>query len=223
MNTTVWQHRVSNWACGALTVLVSLTVGSGILALYRWLSAHALLHWSLSPPFTFALAFVGLDLLYYLQHRAEHRSKWLWAVHEVHHQSNICDASVSLRTSALSPLAVLTIHLPLALLGLPFGIYLAAYVAHTALVFLLHSRTPRWMDRPGILFNSPYLHRGHHSNAPDLRGKNLGGVFIVWDRLFGTFERRCDVTTFGVGSQQTELNPLKANWAPLRRLVPLRP
>lgn len=219
MNATVWQHRISNWACGALTALVSLTVGSALLALYRLLSAHALLHWSLPPALTFALAFVGLDLLYYLQHRAEHRSKWLWAIHEVHHQSNICDASVSLRTSAFAPVAVLALQLPLAVLGLPFGVYVAAYVAHTALVFLLHSRTPRWMDRPGMLFNSPYLHRGHHSNAPHLRGKNLGGVFIVWDRLFGTFEPRCEVETFGIGNQTTELNPLKANWAPLRRLI----
>lgn len=217
MNPTVWQHRLSNWSCGALTAATSLSFGSGLLALYRWLSAHALLHWSAPPALSLVGAVVVLDGLYYLQHRAEHRFRWLWAVHAVHHQSNLCDASVSLRTSALAPLTVLALHLPLALLGLPFGVYLAAYAAHTAFVFLLHSRTPRALDRVGWVFNSPYLHRGHHSNAPHLRGKNLGGVFILWDRLLGTFEPRCEVVAYGVGRAATPLNPLTANWAPLRQ------
>lgn len=211
-----WEQRLSNWACGALTATVGLLTGGGVLALYRWLEAHA---WAALPAtaLTFAATFVLLDLAYYLQHRAEHHVPVLWALHAVHHQSRLCDTSVSLRTSALAPLSVLLLHLPLAVLGVPFVVYLPAYLLHAGLVFLLHARTPAWLDRAGWLFNSPYLHRGHHSNHPRLRGKNLGGVFVVWDRLFGTFEPRCDdATEFGIGQRETPLDPLTANLAPLR-------
>lgn len=215
----VWKQRLSNWACGALTALVGLGTGGVVLAGYRALSAHT---WGTFPAtgLTFAFTFVALDLLYYWQHRAEHRSKWLWAIHAVHHQANLCDASVSLRTSMLAPLSVLTLHLVLALAGVPFETYFPAYLLHTALIFLLHSRTPRWLDRAGWVFNSPFLHRGHHSNHPRLRGKNLGGVFIVWDRAFGTFEPRCDdATGFGIGQRAAPLNPFTANFAPWREAV----
>ncbi|MFO0601312.1 MAG: sterol desaturase family protein [Myxococcaceae bacterium] len=92
-----------------------------------------------TTPLTFALTFLALDALYYLQHRAEHRHRWLWKVHAVHHQARICDASVSLRTSFLAPLTVLTFHLVLALAGVPFAVYFPLYLAHTAAVFLLHT------------------------------------------------------------------------------------
>jgi sterol desaturase/sphingolipid hydroxylase (fatty acid hydroxylase superfamily) len=210
----LWKQRLSNWACGALTGVVGLVTGGVVLSGYRWLSGHTWGTWP-ATPLTFGLTFVALDLLYYWQHRAEHRFAALWAVHAVHHQSNLCDASVSLRTSVLAPLSVLTLHLLLAVAGVPFETYFPAYLLHTGLIFLLHSRTPRWLDRAGWVFNSPYLHRGHHSNHPRLRGKNLGGVFIAWDRLFGTFEPRCDdATEFGLGRRRAPLDPLRANLEP---------
>lgn len=212
----VWKQRFSNWACGAVTAVVGLTLGAGLLSVYRSLECYAPWRWPANPVVSFVLAFIAIDLIYYWQHRAEHRFKWLWAIHAVHHQSNLCDASVSFRTSALAPLTVLALHLPLAFSGLPFAIYFPAYVLHVGLIFLLHSRTPRWIDRAGWVFNSPYLHRAHHSNHPKLRGKNLGGVFIIWDRLFGTFEGRCEeATEYGIGKQVAPLNPLAANLAPL--------
>lgn len=218
----IWKQRLSNWACGALTALVGLTLGGVVLAGYRWLSAHTWGHFP-ATGVTFVFTFIALDVIYYFQHRAEHRVPALWAIHAVHHQSNICDTSVSLRTSMLAPLSVLTLHLVLAVAGVPFETYFPAYLLHTGIIFLLHSRTPAWMDRAGWVLNSPYLHRGHHSNHPRLRGKNLGGVFIVWDRLFGTFEPRCeDATEFGIGKAATPLNPFIANFAPLKALVSRR-
>lgn len=218
MDTPLWKHRLSNYGCGALTLLSSATLGALLLAAYRALAPLGLGYWPRAPVAAFALAFVALDVLYYWQHRAEHRFAALWAIHAVHHQSNVCDASVSLRTSALAPVTVLALHLPLSLLGLPFEVYLPAYLAHTAFVFLLHSRTPRWLDRVGWVFNSPYLHRAHHSSQARYRGKNLGGVFVLWDRLFGTFEPDCDdATRFGIGDAPTPLHPVTANLLPLQR------
>jgi len=217
MNAT-WQQRFSNYGCGALAGATSLAVGGGLIGLYDVLTRFAWRSWG-SSPFAYVAAFVAIDFLYYVQHRAEHRLPLLWAIHEVHHQSNVCDTSVSLRLSALTPLTVLGFHLVLALAGVPTQVYLATYALHGALIFLLHSRTPKWFDRAGWVFNSPYIHRGHHSHHPKLRGKNLGGVFVVWDRLFGTWESECDdATSYGLG-RPTLLNPVIANVKPLRRLV----
>jgi sterol desaturase/sphingolipid hydroxylase (fatty acid hydroxylase superfamily) len=163
---------------------------------------------------------MAIDLLYYGLHRAEHSNRTLWAIHSVHHQSTICDTSVSLRTSMLTPITVFGSHLVLAALGLPLWLYIPAYAAHVAVVFLLHTRTPALMNRAGWVLNRPWLHRGHHSNHPALRGKNLGGVLIVWDRLFGTFEGNCEqATAFGIGKLETPLSPVRANWMPLRALL----
>src|SRR5690349_18243350 len=105
--TMVWKQRFSNWACGGLTALVGLTVGGALLAAYRELECYAPFRWPANPVVSGLLAFIAIDLLYYWQHRAEHRSKLLWTIHAVHHQSNLCDLSVSLRASALAPIAVL--------------------------------------------------------------------------------------------------------------------
>lgn len=212
----LWKHRLSNWACGALTITTGALTGGVVLALYRWLATHT---WGSLPtsPLTFVAAFIAIDVIYYLHHRAEHRHPALWAIHAVHHQSNLCDTSVSLRTSMFAPLTVLLTHLPLAVLGVPAAVYVPMYLLHAALVFLLHSRTPKWFDRAGWVFNSPYLHRAHHSTHPRLRGKNLGGVFIIWDRVAGTFEPQCDdATEYGIGQRATPLNPVFANVSPLR-------
>jgi alkylglycerol monooxygenase len=214
-----WRHRLSNYGCGALALLSSATLGPLVLAAYCALAPLSAPLFPSSGPVAFLAAFLAVDLLYYLQHRAEHRVAALWAIHAVHHQSNLCDTSVSLRVSALAPLSVLATHLVLALLGVPFAVYFPVYALHAALVFLLHARTPRWLDRAGWVFNSPYLHRAHHSSHARFRGKNLGGVLIVWDRLLGTYEPACDdVTRFGVGEAPTPLNPLAANLRPLGAL-----
>ncbi|PZR15487.1 MAG: hypothetical protein DI536_08545 [Archangium gephyra] len=217
MNANLWRQRLSNYACGALTALVSLTAGSLVLGVYALITKVTPLAWGESP-LAYVAAFIAVDFLYYWQHRGEHRSPMLWAIHEVHHQATHCDASVSLRTSVLSPLSVLSFHLVLAAAGVPLKVYLPVYAVHVALIFLLHTKLPSALNRAGWVFNSPYLHRAHHSNHPGLRGKNLGGVFIVWDRLFGTFEAACDeATTFGIGQREVELNPVLANVRPVLR------
>ena len=169
----VWKQRFSNWACGVLTLLLGLTVGGSLLSAFRWLGCYAPERWPRNPVQSFVLAFLAIDFIYCWQHRAEHRSKLLWVIHAVHHQSVLCDTSVSLRTSALAPLTGLCLHLLLAVSGLPFAVYFPTYLLHSAFIFLLHTRAPRFVDRAGWVLNSAYLHRAHHSNHPKLRGKNF--------------------------------------------------
>lgn len=209
---------ISNLSCGALTAAVASIVGGPILGGYAWIAQA--LHGAppaTTSPWVVLAAILALDLLYYLQHRAEHRVGWLWRIHEVHHQADVCDLSVSFRTSALSPVLILGSHLPLAVLGVPLEAYLLAYALHTAFVFVLHSRTPAWLDRAGWVFNSPLLHRGHHAQSARLRNSNFGGVLVIWDRLLGTFDADCaGPLRFGLPGKPPPFDPLTANLAPWR-------
>lgn len=213
---TLWTHRLSNWSCGAVTALAGVLTSGPVFAMYRAISQHSVFPIA-GGVVTGLVTFIAIDFIAYWQHRLEHTVPLLWRVHEVHHQSKLCDTSVSFRTSALAPLTVLTPHLVLAVAGVPFATYFAAYAVHAALMFCLHSRTPAWLDRAGWLFNSPYLHRGHHSARAGLRNRNFGGVFILWDRLFGTFEADCETNEFGLPSRPTPLSAWAANLAPFRR------
>lgn len=214
----LWQIRTSNYACGALTVGVGLLVAPIALTLYPWLSTNGVHAWPTNPWLAGLLAFIATDFMYYLQHRAEHALPSLWAFHAVHHQAELCDTSVSLRVSMFNPVLALVPNGLLAFLGVPVPVLLAVYGLHVALIFCLHSKTPRWFDRSGWVFNSPSVHRGHHSNEPRLRGKNFGGVLVIFDRLFNTWEPDCDVRSFGIGQQPTVLNPVEANLRPLRQV-----
>lgn len=209
------RFRLSNYACGALALLVGVLFSAPLLAVYSWVYAHGF-HWGELGWVRGLFALVMLDFIYYWHHRAEHASRWLWPVHAVHHQSPICDASVSTRVSALTAIATGIVALPLALAGVDPLTYALAYLLHTGLVGTLHTRLPRWLERVGLVFNTPYLHRGHHSSSPKARNRNFGGVFIVWDRLFGTFESRCEGAAFGLSAQRSPVNPIAANIAAWR-------
>ncbi len=212
------KSRWSNLSCGALTTAVALIVSGPILGVYGWLFTWV--HGpDVRPVSAWAVigALLALDVLYYAQHRLEHRVGWLWRLHEVHHQAHHCELTVSFRTSALSPVLILGSHLPLAVLGVPFKVYLLAYALHTAFVFVLHSRTPTWFDRAGWVFNSPLLHRGHHAQSARLRNANFGGVLVIWDRIFGTYDADCaGPLQFGLPGKPPPFDPLTANLAPWR-------
>ncbi len=216
----IWRQRLSNYGCGALAGLVALALRGGGAAGYARSYEHGL---QLLPAFTpgaFLAAVLAIDFIYYWQHRLEHRLPLLWAVHAVHHQSELCDTSVSLRVPMLAGVLVALFHLPLALLGLHPVTYLAAYGLHAAVVFLWHSRTPAWLDRAGWVLNSPFIHRLHHASNPELHDRNFAGVLVVWDRLFGTFAKRFVAPLrFGVAEGPSPLSPLRANLEPWRALL----
>ena len=220
---TVWRIRLSNYGCGLLAALAAL--GCRGLGVAAFKGGHQV-GMQLFPAFSvlgFVLTFIAIDLLYYLQHRLEHRVPVLWAIHSVHHQAELCDTSVSLRISVFASAAVGLFHLPLAFLGVEPTLYLAAYGVHAAIVFCFHARLPKWLDRVGWVFNSPLVHRLHHASNVELRDQNFAGVFVVWDRLFGTFRgSHQGPLVFGVDGEKTPLSPLEANIKPWRGLFSAR-
>ena len=160
------------------------------------------------------LAFVLDDLAYYWKHRFMHRVRWGWAAHVIHHSSQHYNLSTALRqtwTGFFTGLFI--VNLPLFLLG--FHPVMLAFCGGLNLVyqFWIHTeaidRMPRWFE---AVMNTPSHHRVHHATNPRYLDSNYAGVFIVWDRMFGTFEPETDEERirYGIVKQLGSFNIL---WA----------
>ena len=167
------------------------------------------------PPLLFyaslPLYFLLLDFLYYLSHRATHRINFLWATHIVHHHSERLNLSVAFRRSAFGPLFTFVFELPLALLGLSLWWFVLLSAINIFYQFLIHTET---IDKLGWLekfMNTPSHHRVHHGRDPKYLDKNFASVFIIWDKLLGTFQAEEERPDYGVTTPPPDFNPTTAN------------
>jgi len=166
-------------------------------------------------------ALVAYDFCYYWLHRAGHRVGVLWAAHAVHHQSEDYNLSTALRQTSSGFLLGWIFYLPLALAGVPplvFGTValidlLYQYWVHTQQIGKLG-----WFDR---WFCAPSNHRVHHAVNDKYLDKNYGGIFIVWDRLFGSFapENDAEPCVYGTRAPLASWNPVWANLQVYRDLA----
>ncbi len=134
--------------------------------------------------------FVLDDLAYYWFHRTAHRVRWFWASHVNHHSSQHYNLSTALRQTWTGTIAFSFIfRLPLLLIGFPPAMILFCAGLNLIYQFWFHTeavdKCPRWFE---AVFNTPSHHRVHHATNPLYLDRNYAGVFIVWDRMFGTFQ-----------------------------------
>ncbi len=145
------------------------------------------------------LLFFGVDLGYYLFHRASHRIRFLWAIHEAHHSSALMNLSVALRQPPLEPWFDWPFFIGLAWLGFSAKAILTMYAFNLFYQFFIHTevvgRLPRWIE---WCFNTPSHHRVHHGVNERYIDRNYGGVLIIWDRLFGSFVVESEPVRYGV-------------------------
>jgi sterol desaturase/sphingolipid hydroxylase (fatty acid hydroxylase superfamily) len=165
-----------------------------------------------SVPAVVAL-FVLDDLLYYWWHRASHRIRWLWADHVQHHSSQHYNLSTALRqplTGAFTPGFLFGV--PLFVMGFPVPMLAFVHGLNLVYQFWIHTeavgKCPRWFE---AVFNTPSHHRAHHATNARYLDTNYAGVFIVWDRLFGTFvrEEAADPPRYGIVKNLATFNPLR--------------
>ncbi|WP_426264496.1 sterol desaturase family protein [Sphingomonas sp. PWP1-2] len=194
------------------TVAGALSVGL-VFALSLWVWQFRLFDIGYAW-YWFVLAFVLDDLFYYVFHRSAHRVRWFWASHVIHHSSQHYNLSTALRQTWTGFVSLgFIFRLPLLLIGFPPA--MLVFVAGLNLIyqFWIHTemidRMPRWFE---AVMNTPSHHRVHHATNPRYLDTNYAGVFIVWDRLFGTFEpeRADDRPRYGIVKNLGSFNLL---WA----------
>lgn len=162
--------------------------------------------------------FLMKDMMYYWAHRMSHRINIGWATHIVHHQSEEYNLSVALRQSAFQDLFFWVFYLPLAYIGFPPFVYFVCSQFNTIYQFWIHTRVVGKLGPLEWFMNTPSHHRVHHGRDPKYIDKNHGGTFIIWDRLFGTFQAEEEEPTYGIVTPLKSWNPV---WGQIHYFVKL--
>ena len=203
---------ITNLNIGIGNQVFNLFFQIGILALYFVIfSRYAL--WQLPVNLWSGLLCILLfDFIFYWAHRWSHEMNFWWGAHVVHHQSEEYNLSVALRQSWFHNILAFILFLPLPFLGFDPAVFFLAGAIHTLYQFWIHTKLigklPRWIE---FWLNTPSHHRVHHGVNPQYIDKNHGGVFIVWDRLFGTFQQEEEEVVYGITSPLSSWNPGWAN------------
>lgn len=205
---------INSLSCGIISTGMRVFFGFLGLYAYEWVLRHCA-PWRLAASqwTTWVFAFVLYDFCYYWYHRAGHTVGLFWAAHVVHHQSEEFNLTTALRQPGTSALTGWIFYVPLALGGVPLGLFLLVGLAQLFYQFWPHTRH---IGRMGILdrwIQTPSNHRVHHAQNDIYLDKNYVGVFLIWDRLFGSFQEELDrePPVYGIRGQLKSWNPLWAN------------
>lgn len=227
---------ISDLSCGILSQLLGIFTKLLTLGMFAWCAAHLSLQrvgvmpaWISRVPFgeaalpgawgidwpawgSWTLAFLLVDLAYYVLHRYSHTVHVLWAGHVVHHSSEEYNLTVALRQSALHGILSWVFFIPLAVIGMPWEMFASCYALNLVYQFWIHTREidrlPAWLE---WWLNTPSHHRVHHGVNPQYQNTNYAGTLIIWDRMFGTFVPETEPVVYGITTPLDSWNPVWAN------------
>ena len=203
--------------------LTSLLMGAGnvasgiVLGFITWGAFMAL--WAMTPldlghsALVVVICFVLDDLRYYWVHRFGHRIRWVWASHVNHHSSQHYNLTTALRQTWTGTFTfMMVVRAPLILLGFHPAMVLFVGGLNLIYQFWIHTeaigRMPRWFE---AVMNTPSHHRVHHGRNPRYLDANYAGVFIIWDKMFGTYVPELDEEkpVYGLVHNLGTFNPLR--------------
>ncbi|WP_423737961.1 sterol desaturase family protein [Chitinophaga caseinilytica] len=216
------KDAASSIAMGLGNVIIGLFTKAVIYLIYsfayefRFFTLDATVWW------VWIVCFFADDLTYYWFHRCSHEIRYFWASHVVHHSSRRYNLATALRqtwTGNLSGAFLFWIWMPLA--GFHPAMIMAMQSISLLYQFWIHTEAIRKLPRPlELILNTPSHHRVHHSSEIKYLDRNHGGVLIIWDRLFGTFQPEEERPVYGLTVNINTYNPLRIathEWAAIGR------
>lgn len=209
-----WKEIGANLALGSsyqlMEALTWVLVTGGVFA---WAYQYRLFDipvdgWTVLP------IFVLVEFCYYWFHRCSHRVRWWWAAHVPHHSGQTMNFTTAMRQSLLNALlGTFVFYLPPVLLGVPPAVVMFMLAVDLIYQYFVHTeavgRLPAWYE---YVFDTPSNHRVHHGRNPQYIDKNYGGVLIIFDRLFGTYEPEVEAVDYGIPHQIRSYNFLVLNF-----------
>jgi sterol desaturase/sphingolipid hydroxylase (fatty acid hydroxylase superfamily) len=213
-----WRRAIAR---GARTVSavggVTTIVAAGIVGTSTWASFTSMDRmWRRrrvrdlgAGPLALAAAVVGWDFIYYWNHRFMHESRYMWAVHVVHHSSERYNLSTALRQPVADSLGAAVPYSALALAGIRPELIARARELNLLYQYWIHTDTVRKLGAFESVFNTPSHHRVHHGSNQRYIDRNHGSILIAWDRLFGTFEREGEPVVYGLTKNVGTFNPAR--------------
>jgi sterol desaturase/sphingolipid hydroxylase (fatty acid hydroxylase superfamily) len=214
-----YRETIANFGVGIGNTILTSTIGA-VIGLFA-LTAIAQFHFLTLEMnvWTWILVVLFADFMYYWWHRMEHRVRFMWASHSVHHSSTDYDLSTALRLPWLEDTFLIWMMLiPIVLLGFnPLQVLIASEIVGNYQIWIHNQKIGKlgFLDK---ILNTPSVHRVHHGANPQYIDKNYGGILIVWDRLFGTYEPEGERVIYGLTRNIETYNPIKINWIEFSRL-----
>lgn len=200
--------------------VLGLVVGFAVpFAASVWLYDHARMFSIDILWLALGVAFICHELAYYWEHRLGHRVGLFWAFHSIHHSSNEFNHSTAARGFYFDGKLQIAGAFAASMLGVPPAVYLAVVVIKSAFGIWNHASYVGdlgWMEK---IFATPRNHMVHHANQAQYIDKNYSQVFILWDRLFGTFQPYKERPVVGLVKPVHDNNPLTVQFAGIRQLM----
>ena len=213
---------VTSISSGMTNNLKSILKLSVVIISYQWMYEH----WSFKSLDTswtvFGIAFVGTDFAYYWSHRFNHRINIMWNRHIIHHSSEEYNLACALRQSISGITEVyFFLYLPLAIIGVPPEVMSITLPIHLFAQFWYHTKLIHKMGILEYILVTPSHHRVHHAINKEYIDKNYASIFIIWDKMFGTFQEELDdvVPVYGVKKPVKTWNPIVINFLHLFQLL----
>lgn len=206
-----WRDTATSLSLGVANVVVSAGVKFAVLGLFLVAWRHRIFdipnEW-----WAWVLLFFAEDLCYYAFHRAGHEIRLFWAGHVNHHSSTHYNLSTALRQSWTTPFFGPFFWLPLALLGFHPAMIITQQAISLVYQFWLHTEFIRDLGPLERVFNTPSHHRVHHGRNVEYLDRNYGGILILWDRLFGTFEPERATVDYGLTKNLHTYDPIRVGF-----------
>jgi len=222
MEVTRSFDTVSSLSSGVSNIIKDVLGLAVIIVSYGWMVEHISITQLTAGWLTYVLAFVGLDFAGYWSHRFEHEINILWNRHIIHHSSEEYNLACALRQNVSAIFAVFFFLLvPMAVIGVPAEVVAVVAPIHLFAQFWYHTKLIHRMGWLEYVLVTPSHHRVHHAINDQYLDKNYSQIFIIWDRLFGTFQPELEhvPAVYGVKRQSLTWNPFIINYQHLWLLL----
>lgn len=213
------KETVGSILVGLGNLVVSAVLKLGLL--YLCVGVYNLLPWRMALQWwTLIPCYIIFDFFSYWAHRVSHGQRFWWATHVVHHSGEYYNLTVSYRLSWIQHLKII-FFMPVALLGFHPVVFFVTNQIAVLFQFWVHTeyigRLPAWVE---YIFATPSNHRVHHGSQEKYIDKNFGATFIIWDRLFGTYQEEDEPAVYGLTNNiEQKANPFFINFHEVMDIV----
>jgi len=198
---------MSSLAIGVGNLVVSALLKTSVMLIF--LAIYNFIPWQIPHTWwAYILCLISLDFFRYWAHRIAHEQRFWWATHVVHHNSNYYNWSVSFRLSWTQHLKTI-FFLPVIVMGFDPVMFFIVHQIEVLYQFWIHTEFIGKLPRPiEYIFTTPSHHRVHHAVNDKYLDKNYGSTFIIWDRMFGTFQPEEEQAVYGITKPIYSHNPI---------------
>lgn len=199
-------------------LLIEATIMTSAYGLY-YIISESIVTWSIPLTWwTLCLAVLIADFTYYWEHRISHFVRILWTQHAVHHSSRHMNIATGLRFGPFEGIWSLIIHVPMALVGFSPEMIFFGIIVVLAYQTWIHTELIGKLGPLEKVLNTPSHHRVHHGADPKYLDKNFGGILIIWDRMFGSFQEEEETPWYGLARAFDTRNPIRVWFSELPSL-----